>query len=286
MKQGTSEWLSWRRKHIGASDQTHLHWSAPWSIGWGALWDIKMGHAPEQFQEYQMAKGLHLEKEAILAYSLHKEEEFSPAIIESQEYPYLSASLDARSDSGKIAEIKYTGRLDHEAAFDGEIPHKYIPQLCHQLFVCGLDRMDYVSFDGKKIAVVEYQRDETLVQEVMAAAHRFHVFIAEGVRPTGEFPSPRFDTRIPVITEEAAIHEAEWNYSLREQLERTEAALEASNAKLLALCDMPRAKVGKLTIVTSQRKGSIDYTQVDALKGMDLERFRKPSVTVRSIRRS
>ena len=81
LTQGTQLWLDWRRKHVGASDQTHLHWAATWSIGWAALYDIKTGAAPETFQNPQMARGIKLEEEARLAYSLAKNEQFHPALV-------------------------------------------------------------------------------------------------------------------------------------------------------------------------------------------------------------
>lgn len=286
MKQGSAEWLEWRRHHVGASDQTHLHWASSWAIGWKALWDIKTGIAPEVFQNPQMERGLKLEDEARLAYCLHKEETFIPALVESKQFPYLSASLDAWSDSGAIAEIKCPGKEDHELATQGKIPLKYLPQLCHQLFVSDQDRMDYVSFDGKEIRVITYKRDEKLVKEVMNAAHRFWGFVLENKRPDGEWPHPFFDTRIPIVDDKELLREAEWNYSLRERVNETEKMLEESNQKILKLCDLPRAKVGKLTITTTQRPGAIDYSKVPQIENVDLEAYRKPGTTSRSIRRS
>lgn len=286
MKQGSTDWLEWRRKHVGASDQIHLHWSAPWSIGWGALWDIKTGAAPEMFQNPQMERGLKLEEEARLAYSLEKEEEFEPALVESQEFPYLSASLDARSHTGAIAEIKCPGKDDHESALQGVIPKKYIPQLCHQLFVTGNDRMDYVSFDGKKIAVVPYEREEVLLHQIMSSAHLFWLYVSNHTRPPGEYPDPAFDTRIPILSDHNLLNEAEWNLKLRERVVEAEHMLEESNRRILNLCPLPRAKIGGLTIVTVNRPGAIDYSKVDLLKDVDLESFRKPGSVTRSIRRS
>jgi putative phage-type endonuclease len=253
MKQGTAEWLEWRRKHVGASDQTHLQWCAPWSLGWKGLWEIKTGRRTEQTQNAHMKRGVKLEDEARLAYSMEREKEFHPVLIESQEYPYLSASLDARSDDGEIAEIKCAGAKDHALAIGGTIPRKYLPQLCHQLFVSGASFVDYVSFDGIDLAVVRYPRDEPLIERVVERATLFWGFVDRNDCPPEEFPLPDFDTRVPIIKNTTLEIEAERNLSFRENIERYETLLETSNQFILANCDSTRCKIGSLQIVT--RKG-------------------------------
>jgi len=233
-----------------------------------------------------MERGLKLEAEARLAYSLEKGIEFQPALVECKEYPYLSASLDAWSEDGQIAEIKCPSKEDHALACNGEIPKKYIPQLCHQLFVTGAPSVDYVSFDGDRIAIVTYQRDERLIRDIMGAAHRFWIYVVEDVEPKEEWPHPDFDTRIPILNDPEIVKEAEWNFMLRREVELLEKRLQDSNELILSKCNLPRAKVGKITIVTSHRAGSIDYSKVPSLKDVDLEQYRKPGTVTRSIRRS
>lgn len=287
MKQGSEDWLRWRRKHVGSSDQTHLHWSAPWSIGWGKLWDIKMEKAPEQYQNPHMERGVKLEDEARFAYSLWKDlETFEPALVESKEFPYLAASLDAAtSDLKHIAEIKCPGKEDHALAVAGLVPPKYIPQLYHQMFVTGLDEVDYVSFDGKKIAVVKIKRREETMKSIIDAAHKFHRFIQRNERPEGEWPAPEFDTRIPVITTPSLLLEVQTNLDLRAEVDRLSDLVSESDARILAGCDLPRAKLGGIMIVTTKREGTIDYSKVPALSGIDLTPYRKEGKTSRSLRR-
>lgn len=266
MIQGSPEWLEWRKTHIGASDQTHLQWSASWSIGWGALWDIKMGLVAERDPNLYMSRGIELESHALIAYSLLRNSEFRPAIVESEEYPYISASMDAVNDRGEVAEIKCPGADDHALAAKGEIPRKYIPQLCHQLYVTQAPEIDYVSYDGSEIKIVRYKRDEELIKKIVAAAKLFHWHLVTMSRPE-EHPLPEFDTRIPVIHDLDIHTEAVKNIMLRDGIDSFEKQLEESNKKILLLCDdFPRVKIGNLLQVVSTDRGNAVMRSIRRIK--------------------
>lgn len=248
----TEEWLHWRRRHVGASDQTHLNYAASWSKGAAWLWDIKKQKIPELEINFAMQRGLDLESEARLAYSLKTDIEVFPAIMESSEYPFLSASLDGQSDEGRIIEIKCPNKNDHAIALAGEIPNKYIPQLCHQMFVAEQERVDYVSFDGDTLAVVPFYRDERLVKEIIDVALWFWDFVEMDVRPDYEKPHPLFDTRTPVLTDVLLLEEAKNNYEIRKKMEHLETLLLFSNQTLLDNCRLPKAKIGNIQIVNGK----------------------------------
>lgn len=286
MNQGTKEWLDWRRKHVGASDQTHLQMCAPWSRGWAWLYDNKMGLEPEPEETEPMRRGSVLETQARQEYIIETGIEVEPALIVHGAIDYISASLDGFNRKAKKAiETKCPGKEDHDKAVAGKIPTKYIPQLCHQLAVTGFESIDYVSFDGHKIAIVPYQRNEELIEKVVNTAADFWAFIKKGERPKGDYPCPEFDTRMPEIDNPKALREAQWNIQLRDRIKEAEVMLEESDKKILSFTKLEKAGIGGLQIVTTRRQGTVDYSKIDVLKDLDLEKFRKKGSVTRSLRR-
>lgn len=255
MIQNTAEWLEWRRKHIGASDQAHLQMCAPWSKGWGWLYDNKKSLAEEEENEW-MRRGSDLEQSARLIYSFQYGEEITPRLVESAEYPFLAASLDGfNTKSKRPVEIKCPNEKDHAEAISGVVPFKYWPQLCHQLYVTGSEAADYVSYNGKEIVVVEYRPDRNQVLEVIGTAVIFwDEYILKDIRPEKNYPIPFFDRSIPVIEDKNLLAIAWDNLSLREQIEFLESELDLSDKLILELCDLPKAKIGGIQIVSRAGK--------------------------------
>lgn len=259
MKVNTVEWLAWRRKHIGASDQVHLQMCAPWSIGWAALWDIKTGAAPEQETNQYMQRGKDLEALALMEYNLANHCDCHPMLAESETYPFMSASFDGIDlNAKKCVEIKCPGAKDHEKAVAGEIPEKYFPQLTHQCIVAGLDSLDYCSYDGTHIAVVKFTPNQEMRDAVISTSQKFWACVEKGVRPSHDDPHPLFDKRAPEITNDLVLSglAKEWAKN-KEMLIAIEKELEDLTERVLDLCDLPKFRVGPISVSTRGKTRSI-----------------------------
>jgi len=287
MKQGSIEWLAWRRGIVGASDQTMLQMCAPWSIGWGATWDIKKGRAPESPENEYMRKGNELEGHARFEYEMKTGRTMDPALLVSADCEYIGCSLDGYLDSKKkrrFIEIKVPGEDDHEKAKRGEIPAKYLAQISQQFYVTKAVVADYCSYRDGELVIVEVLPNKEAIEAVVETAHRFWDYVKRDVRPEEDFPHPLFDARTPVVTDAELLTEAEQNVQWREQVKALEGKIKASDKRILELCTLPKAKIGGLQIISTTRQGTIDAEAAKAA-GVDLEQFRGEAKTTRSLRR-
>ena len=160
LKQGTKSWHDFRFQHIGSSDaaiiigdihpretdtpqelmrrkiaKTHKEFS------WFQLQHIRRGQSRES-----ELRGLYHRR-----YDL--EDVYIPAVFESEEYPFMGASLDGWLDeTGIILEIKSTTNMrQHQLIHNAEMPIYYYPQVQHQLLVTGAHEVRFLSFYNKTI---------------------------------------------------------------------------------------------------------------------------------------
>jgi len=180
--QGSQEWLELRRSHIGASDAASIM-----GVGFKKpldLWKIKTGRSREDKANAAMQRGIDLEPAARFAFELEIGKAVEPAVCISTRKPFMLASLDGLSHDGKTAvEIKCPGAKDHQSAMDGQVPEKYIYQLQHQLYVLGLEKMYYFSFDGKCGKVLEVYANEKLQNEMIEKEQTFFDCIISDTEP-------------------------------------------------------------------------------------------------------
>lgn len=97
------------------------------------------------------------------------------------EQPFMGCTLDGLTDGGKsVWEAK------HVSAFfkDEEVVQKYIPQLTHNMIVCGLDRATLsVFFGNHKHAVFEFEMDVDYAKQLIEAETIFWDAVLSGVEP-------------------------------------------------------------------------------------------------------
>lgn len=97
------------------------------------------------------------------------------------EHPFMGCTLDGLTDGGKsVWEAK------HVSAFwkDEEVVQKYIPQLTHNMIVCGLDRATLsVFFGNHKHAVFEFELDVDYARDLIEAETVFWDAVLSGVEP-------------------------------------------------------------------------------------------------------
>jgi len=164
--QGTRDWHLFRKNHVGASDAPVILGINPWRTK-KQLWEEKV-LGWDQETNLNMIRGQMMEKEALNRYQILKGLEMSPLVVEQGTiYPYISASFDGITiDRKTVVEIK-CGKSSHRLAQLGKIPPYYIAQMQQQMFVAGIDQVDYFSFDGKEEILMTVKRDENFINNLI-----------------------------------------------------------------------------------------------------------------------
>jgi putative phage-type endonuclease len=149
LKQGSPEWLAFRREHCGASE-------APMMLGLHAnvkrtdLLRMKKLGSEQEFSDYVqrniLDKGHDVEALARTRLELLTFEDFNPKVFTSGK---LSASLDGITDNGKtIFEHKQLNAKLIEAINQGTLPDQYMAQVQQQLMLTNAEQCVFVCSDG------------------------------------------------------------------------------------------------------------------------------------------
>lgn len=171
-----TDWHIWRSKGLGSSDASIIMNVSPYTSQ-HQLWMLKTGQAEPNEGNWATRRGTAMEPAARAHYELMHDVEMPPALLEHYELPWLRASMDGWNPTLKVGlEIKCPGAKNHAIALDGKIPLEYFPQVQHQLFVSGADRIDYFSFDGKNgVTVPVYPNEKYIIDYVMKARRFWHL---------------------------------------------------------------------------------------------------------------
>lgn len=266
VEQGSQEWLSLRKRMIGASD-------APSIMGVGfktpyQLWMDKMGLL-ENKQSVAMARGL--EMEPIARQKLIEEigYEVFPVVALHDSIPYMMASFDGWSEDRKIAvEIKCPGKEDHEKAMDGIIPEKYIPQLEHQMEVAGINSMFYFSFTERSCKILQIEKDENIISMILLEERIFWECMQN-------LEAPELIDRDYIKREDE-----EWVQLAKEwiQLSKIEDRKDEIRKRLIDLSGKSNSMGAGIKLSKIPRKGTVDYKSIPELNGLNLEKYRKPTI--------
>lgn len=272
MKQQTKEWYEFRKNKIGASDAPVIMMKSPWKSPY-QLWLEKMGCCEESFPTHAMLRGLELENKARESFEKEIGRLVFPKVLVNPEYEWQMASLDGISEDNKIAvEIKCPKGEDHLLALNGKIPEKYYPQLQHQIKVAHLDFIYYYSFDGENGTIVKVARNEKFINEMMEKEKEFWNCMVT-------FSPPELCDKDYIKKDDS-----QWNQLTSElkyvkskisQFEEMESILKN---KLISLCDGKNSEGNGIRVMKSIRKGNIDYSQINELKEIDLNLYRKPNI--------
>ena len=107
LQQGTSEWLTWRHKGIGASDASTVMGENRFENPSVLLQQKRGPVILDSFQNEAMARGTQLEPEARKLYIATTGNEVRPVCVQSFRYDWLRASLDGLSTNhDAVVEIK------------------------------------------------------------------------------------------------------------------------------------------------------------------------------------
>lgn len=264
--QGSPEWHELRRTRIGGSDAPCLM-----EVGFHTplqLFEVKMGLRVVEDNKW-MARGREMEPQAREAYEKETGEIMFPTVEFSAEKEFAMASLDGINlERSMMVEIKCSGRAKHEEALSGKIPTCYFPQLQHQLFVTGLDRMHYYSFDGVHGVILQVARDDFYISDMIEKEEAFYRnHMLTGIPPE---EVEKYLER----TDKEWLERAKKAREYQQLAKHYEALCNAEKEALIEMSGEQSCKGEGIVFSRSFRKGTIQYKNIPELKSVDLEQYR------------
>lgn len=173
VQQGTSPWHTWREGGLGASDAPAIMGENPWKTR-GRLMSEKLSGA-RPFSNAAMARGAALEPEARRCYERTERVAVLPLCVESNERPWMRASLDGLStDRRRVVEIK-CGRSVYKYTYkNNQPPVYYVGQLQHILAVTGLSEIDFWCYlPNERPLHVRVARDQRYIDKLLVQEELF-----------------------------------------------------------------------------------------------------------------
>jgi len=271
--QGTPEWLSYKKKSIGASDSSAI-------LGCGfltpyQLWEQKIGLTTTEMN-HAMSEGVRLEPIARANLQEHFGFELEAPVYQHDDIDYMIASLDAYNEKERcLIEIK-CGSSSYAKADVGIIPDYYYAQMQHQLEVVGLDKMHYYCFNGEKGILLEVNRDTPYIKSLLEAEKKFWDCLRDFV------PPPLTDKDYVKIMTDEALDASIKLESVKEQIEALTEQEKALREQILRLADGRNSIIGRQKVTKVISQGHVNYKEIPQLKDVDLNKYRKaPSTSFR-----
>jgi hypothetical protein len=151
----------------------------------------------------------------------------------------------------------------------GKVPEHYNAQLQHQMAVAGLQSIFYFCFDGSTGIVLEIERNNDYIDTIY--------------REEAEFWNRLQNFDPPPLTDRdfTEMNSLEWKQTafeyanmkaLREKYEKEEEALKQ---RLIDQAGGKSVRGNGVQVTRYMRKGSVDYSSIDVLQGLDLDGYRK-----------
>jgi putative phage-type endonuclease len=173
LEQGTEAWHEFRSTKIGASMCPTIMGVNPYQKA-KSLWKELLGFNKPRCQTSAMSRGLELEPLARAFFECKTGLHMEPVVAIHSAIDYMSASFDGMTKDRKNAlEIKCNGEKNHSIALSGNVPISHMYQMQHQLFVCDLKEMFYLSFDGEDGIIIKVKRNDILIETILKEEERF-----------------------------------------------------------------------------------------------------------------
>lgn len=278
--QNTPAWLEFRKNKIGASDAPIIMEDSPWSTPY-ELWKNKMGLSEPRTISAYMERGHDLEEGARNFFEKQTGIAVYPQVILHDTLEWMMASVDGLSIDGKtVVEIKCPGKQDHALAKNGTVPAKYYAQLQHQMAVCNVPSMYYLSYDvwsdnitrrrEEEGYIIEVKRDPDYIKDLIQKETDFWNCMQSFNAP--DLCDRDFENKDDDIWIETACEWLDINVKIKALEEREQEIRGCLNQ----LSGGRNCSGGGIRVTKVVRKGSIDYSKIPVLHSVDLEQYRKP----------
>lgn len=276
MKQGSPEWLEYRRTRGGASEVAALLGCSPWYPRTPAdLYDLKTG-ATTKHVNAAMRRGNELEPVALALVEQAVGESFCPGMVAYAENQRIIASLDGITlDGDRIIELKCPAKgreSDLWAHVNKHLkpPEHYWWQVQQQLLCSGADHAIFAvySHDPRDLATVVVDHDEGAQKRIVEVWVEFFAALDSGQRPACE------DEPVARDDAEWAAAASAWQ-AAKLALDAATTTEKQARAALLELCGDQSAVGGGVNAVRHWVSGGYDY-KAAIPEGLDLAPFEKP----------
>lgn len=178
--QGTAEWDSFRRTHIGASEAPAICGVDPYKKP-EKLWKQKFT-GEKQSVSPSMLRGKKLEPIARAMLEKANGVIYETPVLQSNVHNWMIASLDGFHEVNKVGiEIKCPGdKVFNQIIIDRDIPKHYIYQIQHQMYVTGFNKWVLVPFNGIYFEECIIYRDESIIEEILRKEKHFYECLLYG----------------------------------------------------------------------------------------------------------
>ena len=263
----TQEQLEARRTTIGASDAAPILGISPFKTAL-QLWQEKV-EGKQQYLNSAMARGNALEPQArqlffkMTGVYMAESDTQSHALREWQ--TATPDGITFRRD--QILEIKCNKREIHEMARNKQLPDYYMSQVQHQLSVFELDMGYYFSYDGEEGLVVEVKRDNSFIDSMIEKEEAFWRLVMDKTPPSSK--------------ELLNMSSLEWEMLVDEwhKLSDLEERKKEIKTKMIEMSGEKDAEGYGIKLQKVTQKGSVDYSLIPELSGVNLEKYRKKPTT-------
>ncbi len=261
------------KRKIGSSDAPVIMGVSPWKTQF-QLWEEK-ALGKESYSNSAMRRGTEMEESARRCFEKKMGIEVFAKPVVHKNFDWMTANLDGIDLDNKImVEIKCPGKEDHITASGNRIPEKYFPQLQHQLEVTGLQGMYYFSFDGTDGCIVEVQRDDSYIKDMILEEKRFWDCILKKIAP--ELTEKDYYN---MDGNEKWTSAANSWIAVSQQLKSLEEKEKNLRNELILLANDKNAQGNGVRLRKSTVSGSVDYSKIPELKNVNTELYRKNSFT-------
>jgi len=290
LKQGTQEWLEWRKTGITASEIAAILGLSPYKTPW-QVWAEKTGLIPpgDLSKNPFVAAGVALEDTARQLFEQRHNDILLPFCVKSVEHPFLKASLDGLSQNNEPVELKVPSESTWEKVnTDGENSEAYqlyYPQVQHQMLVTGASRGWLVFYRDGALREFCIEPDPAMQDVIVKTASAFWQSIVDENEPAKD---PERDVFHPNDDERAQWEPAaeswlECSAELK-SLEQRGKEVKAEQTRQLDIMKslmghFMHAEASGLKVTRFPVRGTVDYDRLMADKGIspeELETYRKP----------
>jgi putative phage-type endonuclease len=277
LPQGSDRWREERNKGIGASEVATIMGENPYQTAYQFA-QIRLGiiPTPDLSNNFNIKRGHQLEPLARDITNQIIGDEYIPCSFQSTTWPFARYSSDGFCKAtNSLIEIKCPGEKNHTWMIENSQPMPYyIPQLQWALMITGCDVIYFVSYNQafpEPIFMVPIKPDKKYQEMMLEKVTKFWSDLQNKILP--EMTDADYED---VSSKSFEVLVAAYK-SAKELQALANDAVEKSEARIKEVIGERNVIGNGLRITQVERKGSIDYAKIEALKQLDLEQYRKPA---------
>lgn len=267
--QGSPDWEAARKTKVTATDIATLMCGTPQEVY--DLYHEKV-NGKRRFKTEAMAVGTAMEPEAIEWFFGARKKITRPVYVRD----FFLASLDAYHVPTKtLLEVKCPTIVPDKCEDYPRFKRAWW-QVQAQLYCAGelgLEHAILLLYSPLRQKTTTIMKDEGAFEEIKRVGAEFYERLVTRKEPE----APKSDL---IEREDAeasfAVDECVW---AKERLKEAEAAYEAAKKKAIEVADGMPFRCNGVSVELVEREGGIDYRSIPQLKEIDLEQFKRPSVT-------